>query len=311
MAEWMRRVLYRSMNGASAAARAALVSKGCHWEFASDFGPAHAADGVWECPDLFPLSVDGSRDVKWVLLVSFNPGGIAGGSGTQYFIGDFDGRRFVPDRLSASADLSAFDWLDYGPDYYAAVSFSNVPGDRRLTLGWMNNWEYAEVTPTSPWRSALTLVRALSLSGTPGDYVLRQRPVLPPRVDGLTVARLQASTARAAHSVVEVGDGDAAALTFTFDGAAQRIRVTRTEAHGGGFHTSFAREYDAPLPSGRDGLVDVLVVIDATSVEVFVDDGAVALTQQVFPEEPLTQITVAGDARVVDELCEPHHRDGR
>ncbi|MDQ1130080.1 glycoside hydrolase family 32 protein [Microbacterium sp. SORGH_AS_0888] len=269
-----------------------------HWEFASDFGPAHACGGVWECPDLFPLVVDGSRETKWVLVVSLNPGGIAGGSGTQYFIGDFDGRTFVPDRLSTSASLETFDWLDYGPDYYAAVSFSNVPEDRRLTLGWMNNWEYAEATPTFPWRSALTLVRELSMSGSPGSYVLRQRPVLPSHIDGLTIVRLRVSTESTSHSVVEIGDGDAAALTFTFDGRARQIRIVRTDAHGGDFRAGFARQYDAPLPRGQNGLTDVLFVIDATSVEVFVDDGAVTLTQQIFPRAPLTHVAVDGDANV-------------
>ncbi|MDQ3790885.1 MAG: GH32 C-terminal domain-containing protein [Actinomycetota bacterium] len=68
------------------------------WTHLSDFGPQGAVGGVWECPDLFPLKVDGDpRKTKWVLVVSINPGGIAGGSATQYFVGDFDGTRFTPD----------------------------------------------------------------------------------------------------------------------------------------------------------------------------------------------------------------------
>ena len=68
------------------------------WTHLSDFGPANAVGGAWECPDLFPLEVDGKRHkTKWVMLVSLNPGGIAGGSGMQYFVGDFDGTRFTAD----------------------------------------------------------------------------------------------------------------------------------------------------------------------------------------------------------------------
>jgi fructan beta-fructosidase len=69
-----------------------------HWTHQSDFGPAGATGGVWECPDLFPLPVDGdAKKTKWVLAVNLNPGGIAGGSGAQYFVGDFNGKKFTAD----------------------------------------------------------------------------------------------------------------------------------------------------------------------------------------------------------------------
>ncbi|MFE6093666.1 GH32 C-terminal domain-containing protein [Streptomyces massasporeus] len=68
------------------------------WKLLSDFGPAGATGGVWECPDLFPLAVDGDKKkIKWVLVVNINPGGIAGGSAAQYFVGDFDGKKFTAD----------------------------------------------------------------------------------------------------------------------------------------------------------------------------------------------------------------------
>jgi sucrose-6-phosphate hydrolase SacC (GH32 family) len=269
-----------------------------HWEFASDFGPAHATEGVWECPDLFPLKVDETRNTKWILVVSVNPGGIAGGSGTQYFIGDFDGRTFTPDQLSTTRDPSTYDWLDYGPDYYAAVSFNNVPHDRRLMLGWMNNWEYAQSTPTSPWRSSMSLVRELSLTGAPGDYTLRQHPILPPKVEELTVTRLQVSTHPTAHSIISVGNEDEHALTFEFNGKRQQIHVTRTDTRGGHFHPRFHRQYDAPLPPGENGRTDVLIVIDTNSVEMFIDAGAATITQQVFPRTPLTRVLIEGDVSV-------------
>ena len=93
------------------------------WEVLSDFGPAGATGGVWECPDLFPLAVDGNpADTRWVLDVDLNPGGQAGGSGGQYFVGTFDGTTFVNDN---PPDTTL--WVDYGKDFYATLSFSDIP----------------------------------------------------------------------------------------------------------------------------------------------------------------------------------------
>ncbi|MGC0236732.1 hypothetical protein [Arthrobacter sp. SD76] len=117
-------------------------------------------------PRSLPLTVDGDPDnVKWVLIVNVNPGAVAGGSGGQYFVGQFDGARFIPDASSvaapagvsalgdsaaAAAALQQCLWLDWGRDCYASVSFSNVPGGRRIIIGWMNNWDYANQLPTAP-----------------------------------------------------------------------------------------------------------------------------------------------------------------
>ncbi|MBC7927296.1 MAG: glycoside hydrolase family 32 protein [Bryobacteraceae bacterium] len=119
------------------------------WRHLSDFGPAGATGGIWECPDLFEL------DGKWVLVVNLNPGSIAGGSGGQYFLGNFNGREFQADNVEPL-------WIDYGRDMYATVSFFGTPG-RKVWLGWMSNWQYAGSEPTSPWRTAQSLPRELKL----------------------------------------------------------------------------------------------------------------------------------------------------
>ena len=140
-----------------------------NWELLSTFGPANATGGVWECPDLFPLPVDGDpENLKWVLTVNLNPGGPNNGSAGQYFVGDFDGTTFasattVTEGLQDPDRLGEYQWLDWGRDYYAAVSFSDAPDNRRLMIAWMNNWEYANQIPTSPWRSPMTLAREISL----------------------------------------------------------------------------------------------------------------------------------------------------
>jgi len=120
------------------------------WKHLSNFGPVAEIGGCWECPDLFKLND------KWILLVSLNPGGYQVGSGTQYFIGQWNEKEFI-------ADDSKTRWLDYGRDNYAGVTFNNTPDEEKIFLGWMSNWEYAHTFPTQPWRGAMTLPRKLTL----------------------------------------------------------------------------------------------------------------------------------------------------
>ena len=125
-----------------------------NWKKESEFGKdVGAHGGVWECPDL--ISFDDNGKQVWVLIVNINPGGPNGGSATQYFIGDFDGKKFTPINTDTK-------WIDYGPDEYAGVTWSNT-GNRKIFLGWMSNWSYAQLVPTQTWRSAMTLPRNLSL----------------------------------------------------------------------------------------------------------------------------------------------------
>lgn len=143
------------------------------WELGGEFGATHGSHGgVWECPDLFPLKVEGSEETKWVLLVSINPGAPQGGSGTQYFIGNFDGNTFTNEN-----DSTLTCWIDLGSDNYAGVTWSHTPDKRTLFLGWMSNWNYAQVVPTKTWRSAMTVPRELSLQQTDKGIRLASQPV--------------------------------------------------------------------------------------------------------------------------------------
>ena len=130
------------------------------WTKLSEFGKEYGAHGgVWECPDLFPLTVEGETTEKWVMIININPGAPNGGSGTQYFLGDFDGQKF-----SCDTKASKTSWIDYGPDDYAGITWSNAPDNRKIFIGWMSNWAYAGDVPTNPWRSASTIPRELSLA---------------------------------------------------------------------------------------------------------------------------------------------------
>ena len=146
------------------------------WTLQSSFGKGLGAqDGVWECPDLFELPVDGTDRKKWVLLCNINPGGPFGGSGIQYFVGDFDGKTFTADK-DADGNVPT-KWLDYGKDNYAIVSWSDAPDNRRTTIGWMSNWQYAAEVPTKQFRSANTLPREISLfTGNDGQIYAASTP---------------------------------------------------------------------------------------------------------------------------------------
>lgn len=453
-----------------------------NWEFMSSFGPAHAVDGIWEVPDLFELPVDGDPgDTRWVLLVNLSPGAVAGGSGAQYFVGDFDGTRFTPDRLldpgppegtliadfengygdwevvndldgtgtpgpfgdapaggtlpgqqevlgrvgeglvntfvggdaprghatspafvierdhialkvgggnhpntggsgHASVDLvvdgevvrtatgrdtehldwtnwdvtefagrtarlrvdddatgqwghvlldhavqtdrpqpglADYDWLDHGRDHYAAVSFNDTPDGARVTMAWMNNWQYAEDTPTSPWRGAMALPRRLELRTADGRPRLFQNPVDQladvygepllerPRIPvGPRGHRLPSAGPGRAYQVeatlrpgeaeefgLRVHEGGGQATVVGYDAAAGELFVDRTRSGDTGFHHAFPSRSTAALPL-TDGAVRLRVVVDTSSVEVFADGGRVTFTELVFPDPARTGLSL-------------------
>lgn len=286
------------------------------WTLLSEFGPAGATGGVWECPDLFELPLPGTNDKRWVLVVNMNPGSVAGGSGGQYFIGRFDGTQFVADRDSLipprpgrSASESAH-WFDYGPDYYAAVSWSDVPASdgRRLWLGWMSNWEYGGDVPTSPWRSAMSIPREVGLSRTAEGIRLVQKPAremeslrdrhfafksgdvseanawLKERhVQGDQLELMVEFAPRSSGTEgVKVLKSDTEATVIGVDRQRGRAFVDRTQSGNVTFHQKFSGVYDAPL-AVHEGRVKLHLFVDASSVEVFVNDGERVFTSLVYP----------------------------
>jgi levanase/fructan beta-fructosidase/levanbiose-producing levanase len=292
-----------------------------NWSYLSSYGPAGAVGGVWECPDLFPLRLDGDpAQMRWVMLISLNPGGVAGGSGTHYVVGRFDGARFTPERewppLPADdPSLGELDWLDGGRDCYAGVTFSGLPDDERVLMAWMSNWDYARTLPTSPWRGSMTVARRLSLVTVDGRAQLRAEPVLPrgevvARREALVVresvrvgslppaARVEfgldgggsggegAAGAGAGDLTLEFSDGSASA-TVRLDLAAGTMELDRTDAGGGVTGGGvpgggFASVERMRLP--REGAGHVTVIVDNGSLEVFAADGVRCLTDLVFLE---------------------------
>jgi fructan beta-fructosidase len=213
-----------------------------NWQHLSNFGPVAAAGGVWECPDLFSLTLDGI--IYWVLLVSLNPGGLYG-SGTQYFIGDFDGITFVPKYSTAEPR-----WIDFGKDNYAGVTFNNEPKGKRLFIGWMANWEHVKDHPETSWTNAMTIPRELGLAKYKNEIVLTQQPL-----SSLTyeiIAPKSLSGIIGLQGFVKLG-------------------------YNADKKVIFVDQYEAPYEVGEENL-HIKVVIDKSSVELFTGDGIRAIT---------------------------------
>ncbi|MDR6685941.1 levanase/fructan beta-fructosidase [Arthrobacter sp. 1088] len=308
------------------------------WEYLSTFGPANATEGVWECPDLFELPVDGdASNTRWVLVVNLSPGGIAGGSGGQYFLGTFDGVTFhsettVTEGLQADdTRMAEYGWLDWGRDYYAAVSFSNVPGGRRLMIGWMNNWQYAAETPSDGWRSAMSLVREVKLVSRGGRPVLLQEAIdpfedhatenlalgrqrlepgltwLPEEVSG-DVLRIDAEfepgqagrvgiVLRADPRQGVAPGGFSAGMECTvlaYDPATGELSLDRTESGNVGFDEAFPSVDRVAVPL-EDGRIRLRIFVDRCSVEVFAQDGRATITDQIFPADSSTALALLAE----------------
>ena len=258
------------------------------WRHLSDFGPLAATGGVWECPDLFPLAVDGDpNNLKWVLIVSLNPGGICGGSGTQWFVGDWDGVRFTPEGNWPSLGR----WIDYGPDCYAGVTFNDEPLGRRVLLPWMSNWDYAHLTPTSPWRGQMGVPRELTLKNVAGKVLLCSEPVGElSNVNEQHVMVLEAAWNQGADAGITLCAGDEQRITITKT-ANNTLTLERPGLHKPGKRDA----YSVQLPQDPGGMT---IVIDRCSVEIFTGDGVAAMSALDFPGNPIDGIVPIGSTRL-------------
>ena len=231
-----------------------------NWQHLTDFGPLGATGGIWECPDLFSLQTPTGEE-KWVLLVSLNPGGIAGGSGTQYFIGDWDGETFSTEQRETK-------WIDYGRDNYAGVTFHNAPDNHKIFLAWMSNWDYAAKLPSPIWRGSMTTPRELTLIEHDGQLQLSALPIkeIKEVVDkSFTIDASEDCT-------ITISEKDCS-LVIHFDSKTKKIKVDRSAAW-------FQEVMDGPqiTPPITLEKFTLRLVIDNGSLELFVPEAAIALT---------------------------------
>lgn len=293
------------------------------WTLQSRFGKGLGAqDGVWECPDLFELPLEETGTKKWVLLCNLNPGGLFGGSATQYFVGDFDGKTFTPD-LDADGKVPT-KWLDFGKDHYATVSFSDAPAGRRTVVGWMSNWQYAAEVPTMQFRSANTLPRDLSLfrhsdgqlyvACVPSPEMLTLRGHIVKAVAKQTVRTkpvrfaippvceimLDVEPQKADSVVLVLSNSKDEKVAMTYDPVKNRFSFDRRQSGITDFSQDFPSVTAAPVMCA-DNRLSLRIFIDRSSIEIFEKDGRFVMTNLVFPNEPYSTLSLqsaGGNARI-------------
>ncbi len=266
------------------------------WKFESSFGAEYGSHGgVWECPDLMKMKVRGTDKEKWMLVCNINPGGPSGGSATQYFVGDFDGHKFT-----CESKPEVTKWMDYGKDHYATVTFDNAPNGRHVALAWMSNWQYANQVPTMQYRSANSIPRDLGLFEYKGNTYCSVTPS-----EEITAARSKKpskSLSEACEMVVNL-KGDATItlsnskgekVVMTYKAKDETFSMDRTLSGKTDFSSDFAAITTAPVYGKMNKL---RIFIDKSSIEVFDNDGKMAMTNLVFPTKPYDKVTIKGKTK--------------
>lgn len=274
------------------------------WHKESEFGfTVGAHGGVWECPDLFPMKLEGKT--YWVLIVNVNPGGPNGGSATQYFIGQFDGNKFI-------AIDNKTRWMDYGPDEYAGITWSNTR-NRKIFLGWMSNWEYANNVPTKLWRNAMTIPRELSLRKINGQLLVASKPVKELNYLKLTKVAVKHNQLLPPQSILHLSTSKLQSYSITlsnnignkviigYDKTANQYYIDRTQSGNANFSKNFAGSFTAPRLAVSQKS-DLILVIDAASVELFADNGITVMTAIYFPNKPLIRVDVKTYGKMLSEI---------
>lgn len=279
------------------------------WAFESSFGEGQGAHGgVWECPDLFELPVDGTNEKKWVLLCNLNPGGPFGGSATQYFVGTFNGKEFVNESPSQTK------WMDWGKDHYAAVTWSDAPDNRRIAIAWMSNWQYANDVPTSQYRSPNSVPRDLSLFTVDGETYLQSAPS-PELLKLRDISKKRSFKVNGTRTIKDMIAGNEGTyeieltienqhadvigfrlyndkgeeVDMQYDMKEKKFSMDRRKSGEVGFNENFPMLTWTTIESGKDEL-KLRLFVDKSSVEAFGDGGRFVMTNQVFPSEPYTHI---------------------
>lgn len=264
------------------------------WKHESNFGLTYGNHGgVWECPDLMKLPVDGTGEQKWMLICNINPGGPFGGSATQYFIGQFDGHQFVCEDQPEETK-----WMDYGKDHYATVTFDNAPDGRRVAIAWMSNWQYANQVPTMQFRSTNSILRDLSLYQYEGETYCAVRPAK--EMDAARGKKIARPTDRCEIVVTLKGDaritlsnGSKERVVLDYDADMASLDLDRRHSGQCSFSDAFPTVVTAPV---HGSLRTLRIFIDKSSIEVFDADGRLSMTNLVFPSSPYNRISVKGKA---------------
>ncbi|WP_337486855.1 glycoside hydrolase family 32 protein, partial [Prevotella sp.] len=253
--------------------------------------------GVWECPDLMKLRVRGTDKYKWMLICNINPGGPFGGSATQYFVGDFDGKKFT---CETAPEVTR--WMDYGKDHYATVTFDNAPNGRHVAIAWMSNWQYANQVPTKQYRSCNSIPRDLDLyeyegntycGVTPSPEMTAARPKKPTKT--LSESCEVVVTLKGSATITLYND-KGEQVVMTYDDKIRTFTMDRTKSGLKDFSDDFAAVTTAPV---HGKMTHLRLFIDKSSIEAFDAEGRMAMTNLVFPTKPYNKIIVKGKGKYV------------
>lgn len=273
-----------------------------NWNLMSSFGPLGDTSSVWECPDLFQATVEGTNEKKWILTMSMAPY-------MQYFVGEFDGTTFTnenpPNKIFRP---------DYGGDYYAAIAYNQLPeNETPVMIGWVNNWNYANDIPTTPWKGAMSLPRNISLKKINGEWIMVQQPVKDLQqlrnsilqLDKYTVRNekdagftgtqfeMQCTLALQSNAVagIRLAYGNNQYCEIGYDAPAKKLYIDRSKIANSDFNTKFKTlsRYETSLDM-NENKIQLHIFFDNSIVEVFANDGEVVLTAQIFPAENQNQI---------------------
>lgn len=284
------------------------------WKKESEFGAMQGAHGgVWECPDLVEIPVEGSREKKWVLICNLNPGGPFGGSAAQYFVGSFDGKKFVNESPTQTK------WMDWGKDNYATVTWNNAPDGRCIALGWMSNWQYANNVPTRQYRSANTLARDLTLYREGQELYLKSTPsseVKKARGKKVSIPSFKVSEKHEMVNLFEEKQGayeveiviqnaGASKIAFCllndkgekvsmyYDLNRKQFVMDRSESGKVDFSKDFPAVTVAPVNVDKE--LTLRLFVDRSSIEAFGEDGKFVMTNLVFPSQPYVKMCFEAD----------------
>lgn len=284
------------------------------WKKESEFGAMQGAHGgVWECPDLVEIPVEGTREKKWVLICNLNPGGPFGGSAAQYFVGSFDGKKFVNESPTQTK------WMDWGKDNYATVTWSNAPDGRCIALGWMSNWQYANNVPTRQYRSANTLARDLTLYREGQELYLKSTPsveVKKARGKKVSIPSFKVSEKHEMVNLFEEKQGayeveiviqnaGASKIAFCllndkgekvsmyYDLNRKQFVMDRSESGKVDFSKDFPAVTVATVNVDKE--LTLRLFVDRSSIEAFGEDGKFVMTNLVFPSQPYVKMCFEAD----------------
>ncbi len=262
------------------------------WKFMSDFGPLGDTTKIWECPDIYELTVENSVQRKWILSLSGSHPQGPEFVGMQYFIGQFDGTKFIADD-SKQQPL----YVDYGKDFYAGIVYNNLPKERdhAIMIGWSQNWTYARETPTAPWRGAMSIPRELSLRQTSEGLALTQEPIAklsslrdkeiisPVKISGTAlelVIDLELGSAKEAGiKVLKSGDEE---TIIGYTAQTGELFLDRTRSGNTSFNKDFAG-IDRVKLKPIQGKINLHIFIDNSIIEVFANHGERTFSDNVYP----------------------------